>query len=112
MPSATGFLRNRTHLPPVAHRWRSFLALQRREAEVEKSKRWGVGVPRFQTPDLASSPFCLLGSARNLDARPWNPASDPSSWGLRGTGMEAEGGGELRAPPLCPTQAPAPHKTS
>lgn len=61
MPSATDFLRNRTHLPPVAHRWRSFLALQRREAEVEKAKRLGGGGSQVPQSRFSLLPFLPLG---------------------------------------------------
>lgn len=57
-PEATYFSKSRTHLRQVAHRWRSFPALQRREAEVGKTKYWVVGET---PPNLAPSPVCLLG---------------------------------------------------
>lgn len=83
---ATHFPRSRTHIPLVAHRWRAFPVLQRRETEVGKSKCWeGEETP----PDIARSPVHLL----DFEPPALGPCFDLNSWGLRSTRLEAEGSG-------------------
>lgn len=108
---ATHFPRASRTSPTVAHRWRSFPILQRRDPGWEKSKHLAVGggTSRF-------SPLPCLPPRDSPWPRIWTLPRVPTPGSLRGLGMMGLGceGEGRRALPLHPTSLPAsaPHKAS